>query len=126
MGADVDRRPGRRGIHRLAAVISRYEIHWVRLDPTEGRETQKTRPCVVISPNAMHPAGTAVVCPLTTRLHPKWATRLPILCDGRPAEVMLDQIRAVSTARFGNRIDVLGEEDAAALRALLITIYGTV
>ena len=107
-------------------MIERYAIHWVRLDPAEGRETQKTRPCVVVSPDAMHGAGMAVVCPLTTKLHPKWATRLQISCAGRPAEVMADQIRAVSAARFGKRIAVLSAADASALRALLVAIYGTV
>ncbi len=106
-------------------MISRYGIYWVRLDPTEGREAQKTRPCVVISPLAMHPAGMTVVCPLTTKLHPKWLTRLQITCAGKPAEVMLDQVRAVSIGRFGKQIDVLSEEDGDALRALLVKIYGT-
>lgn len=105
-------------------MIARYEVYWVRLDPAEGRETQKTRPCVVISPDSMHATGMAVVCPLTTRLHPQWSTRLQISCAGHAAEVMVDQVRAVSIARFGKRIDALNDADAAGLRTVLTQIYG--
>ena len=105
-------------------MIERYGIHWVQLDPTEGRETSKTRPCVVVSPTEMHHAGMAVVCPLTTRLHPSWAHRMQIVCAGRSAEIMPDQIRAVSLARLGKRIDTLNAADAEALRGLIIRLYG--
>ncbi len=32
------------GRHGLGVVVSRFEVYLVRLDPTEGREIQKTRP----------------------------------------------------------------------------------
>lgn len=105
-------------------MIERYGIYWVHLDPAEGRETKKTRPCVVISPDEMHPAGMAVVCPLTTKLHRQWAHRLQIKCRGKSAEVMPDQIRAVSIARAGNRIARLSAADAEALRHLIVRLYG--
>ena len=33
--------------------IERFEVWLVELSPTKGREINKTRPCVVISPNEM-------------------------------------------------------------------------
>ena len=82
--------------------IIRYGIYWVSLDPTVGREQQKTRPCVVVSPDAMHQTGMAVVCPLTSKLHPAWVHRLQLVCRRKKAEIMADQIQAVSLARFGS------------------------
>jgi mRNA-degrading endonuclease toxin of MazEF toxin-antitoxin module len=35
-------------------VIERFDIFLVRLDPTTGAETAKTRPCVVVSPNELN------------------------------------------------------------------------
>jgi len=35
-------------------VVKRGEIWLVRLDPTEGRATQKTGPCVIVSPPEIH------------------------------------------------------------------------
>lgn len=106
-------------------LVRRYEIHLVSLDPTAGRETRKTRPCVVVSPNAMHRAGMAVVCPLTTTLHPRWAHRLQVTCTSKPAEILADQIRAVSLERFVKRIDTLKPADAEALRDLIALLYAT-
>jgi mRNA interferase MazF len=106
-------------------VVRRYEIHLVSLDPAAGRETRKTRPCVVVSPNAMHRTGMAVVCPLTTSLHPQWAHRLQIICASKTAEIMADQIRAVSLERFAKRIDTLNAADAEALRDLIALLYAT-
>jgi len=49
-------------------VASRFEVYLVRLDPTEGREIRKTRPCLVISPDEMNRhIGTVIVAPMTTQ-----------------------------------------------------------
>jgi len=106
-------------------VVRRYEVHLVSLDRTAGREVKKTRPCVVVSPDSMHRTGMAVVCPLTTNLHPRWAHRLQITCELKAAEVMVDQIRTVSLDRFIKRIDSLTAKDAEALRDLIALLYTT-
>jgi mRNA interferase MazF len=106
-------------------LVRRYEIHLVTLDPVTGRETHKTRPCVVVSPEPMHRTGMAVVCPLTTSLHPRWAHRLQVCCASKAAEIMADQIRAVSLDRFVKRIDILPAKDAETLRDLIALLYAT-
>jgi mRNA interferase MazF len=105
--------------------VRRYEIYLVNLDPTAGRETKKTRSCVVVSPDPMHRTGMAVVCPLTTSLHPQWMHRHQITCATKPAEIMVDQIRAVSLDRFVKKIDMLTAMDAEALRDLIALLYAT-
>jgi len=39
----------------------RGDLYWVNLDPTIGLEIKKTRPCVVISPDAANEAGPLVI-----------------------------------------------------------------
>lgn len=112
-------------VGKAAAWVRRYEIHLVTLDPTAGREVQKTRPCVVVSPDSMHGTGMAVVCPLTTSLHPQWVHRLQIQCASQAAEIMVDQIRVVSIERFVKRIDILSAKDAETLRDTLALLYAT-
>ena len=52
-------------------VVARFEVYLVRLDPTQGHEIRKTRPCVVISPDEMNRhIGTVIVAPLTTKVVP--------------------------------------------------------
>jgi mRNA interferase MazF len=47
--------------------VRRFEIWLVQLDPTQGSEIKKTRPCVVISPDEMSAMRTAIVAPMTSK-----------------------------------------------------------
>ena len=33
--------------------LKRFEVHLVRLDPTQGSEIRKERPCLIVSPDEM-------------------------------------------------------------------------
>ena len=49
-------------------VIQRFAVYLVNLDPTVGREIQKTRPCIIVSPNELNRfLGTVIIAPLTTK-----------------------------------------------------------
>lgn len=86
----------------------------------------KIRPVVVISQNAMNRnLETIVVCPLTSKLHPTWRSRLQIDCAGKAAEIALDRIRTISQQRLKQKIDRLSDESAAQLRQLIVEMYGT-
>ena len=61
----------------------RFEVYLVRLDPTQGHEIQKTRPCVVISPDEMNRhLGTVIVAPLTTKGR-SYPSRIPLRFQGK-------------------------------------------
>ena len=103
----------------------RYNVHLADLDPTVGGEMRKMRPVVVISQNEMNQyLDTVVVCSLTSTLHPSWRSRLQISCAGQPAEIAVDQIRAVSKRRLMRRVDRLSAADASHLRRLINEMYG--
>jgi mRNA interferase MazF len=104
----------------------RYDIYLADLNPTIGSEISKVRPVVVISQNAMNRnLETIVVCPLTTKLHPTWRSRLQIDCAGKAAEIAIDQIRTISQQRLKQKIDRLSDENAARLRQLVVEMYGS-
>ena len=76
-------------------VAFRFEVYLVRLDPTEGREIRKTRPCLVISPDEMNRhIDTVIVAPMTTqgRAYP---TRIPVRFQRKSGQIVVDQIRTV-------------------------------
>jgi mRNA interferase MazF len=105
--------------------IKRYEIYFADLNPTIGGEIKKARPVVIISQDEMnHYLDTVVICPLTSKLHPQWRTRLQIKCSDKNAEVAVDQIRAISKQRLQNKIDRLPSSKAAQLRKLITDMYG--
>jgi mRNA interferase MazF len=105
--------------------VKRYEIYCADLNPTIGSEICKIRPVVIVSQDSMNRnLETVVVCPLTSKLHPAWRTRLQIHCAGRLAEIAVDQIRTISKSRLKQKIDRLSEEEAAELRRLITAMYG--
>ena len=109
-----------------AMLIERYSVYWADLNPVIGSEIAKIRPVVVISDNAMNEhLATVVVCPLTSKPHPEWRSRIPVDCAGRPSEIAVDQIRTISKRRVKGRIDAISAEDAARLRSLVVEMYGT-
>jgi mRNA interferase MazF len=104
----------------------RYDIYLADLNPTIGSEISKVRPVVVISQNAMNRnLETIVVCPLTSKLHPPWRSRLQIDCAGKAAEIAIDQIRTISQQHLKQKIDRLSDESAAQLRRLIVEMYGS-
>ena len=105
--------------------IKRYEVRWVDLGPSRGAEMAKTRPVVIVSLDELNARlQTVTVCPITSRLHPAWRCRLPVRLEGRPAEIAVDQIRAVSKTRLGSRIDALSDDEASSLRRLITEMFG--
>jgi len=106
-------------------VIERYAVYWVDLDPTQGSELSKRRPAVVISDEEMNASlKSVVVCPLTSRLHPRWPSRVRVEVAGKTAEVACDEIHTVSRRRLDERMDRIDEEAAAAVRHVITEMYG--
>lgn len=93
-------------------VIKRFEIYWVNLDPTIGREMQKTRPAVIISPNEVNNAlGTVLVAPITSSRR-NFPTRIAFELNENENYIALDQIRAVDKIRLNKKISDLSRETA--------------
>ncbi len=105
--------------------MKRYDIYLARLDPVPGSEMGKTRPVVIVSDDLRNQLlQTVVVCPLTSRLHPAWRSRLQVRCAGKPAEIAADQIRVLSRVRLTRKIGQLSALDAENLRQLISEMYG--
>jgi mRNA interferase MazF len=103
----------------------RYEVYFADLNPTLGSEISKFRPVVIISDDAMNKyLETIVVCPITSKIHPTWRTRLQINCADKEAEIAVDQIRTISKARLKKKIDQLSDNEASQLRRIITEMYG--
>ena len=85
-------------------VIERFEVYRVALDPTIGSEIQKTRPCVVISPDEMNRTiATVILAPMTTRGR-SYPSRVACQFQGKEGQIVLDQLRAVDKRRLLKRL----------------------
>jgi len=85
-------------------VVKRFDVYLVNLDPTVGSEIQKTRPCLVISPDEMNRhIATVIVAPMTSQGQ-AYPTRVPCQFQGKAGQVVLDQLRTVDKTRLVKRL----------------------
>ena len=107
----------------MAMVIERFEVYLVNLDPTQGREIQKTRTCLVISPNEINRhIGTIIIAPMTTRGR-DYPTRVPVTFQGRNGQIVLDQIRTVDKTWLFRRLGQINENTAQKVLDVLAEIF---
>jgi mRNA interferase MazF len=101
-------------------VVKRFEVYLVNLDPTVGSEIQKTRPCLVISPDEMNDhIMTVIVAPMTTKGR-DYPSRVNCQFQEKDGQVVLDQIRTVDKLRLVKKlgkIDVSTQRDVLAVLA---------
>ena len=101
------------------AGVARGEVHLVGLDPTQGTEIKKTRPCLIVSPDELNQhLRTVIVAPMTTggQAYP-W--RVACRFQNRSGFVALDQLRTVDRERLVKR---LGRVSAATATEVFDTL----
>lgn len=84
----------------MGMVVQRFDVFLINLDPTVVSEIQKTRPCLVISPDEMNRhIATVIVAPMTTKGQ-AYPTRVVCQFQGKEGLIVLDQIRTVDKTRL--------------------------
>ncbi len=94
----------------MGVVVKRFDVFLVNLDPAIGVEIQKTRPCLVISPDEMNEyIQTVILAPMTTKGR-SYPSRVSCRFEHKEAHIVLDQIRTVDKRCLLKR---LGSIDSA-------------
>ncbi|MEI6766521.1 MAG: type II toxin-antitoxin system PemK/MazF family toxin [Bacteroidota bacterium] len=103
--------------------IAQYSIVLVNLEPTLGHEINKTRPCVVISPDEMNKyLQTIVVAPMTSKSR-DYPTRVPVKHNRKNGWVVLDQIRTIDRLRVMKILGALEEKEILKVKSILRETY---
>ena len=101
----------------------RDEVWLVSLDPTQGAEIQKTRPCLIVSPDEMNEhLRTVIIAPMTTVMR-SYPTRAPIRFKGKDGQIVLDQLRAIDRQRLVRKLGIVAAGTAQAASAILIEMF---
>ena len=104
-------------------LIKRFEVYLVTLDPTQGQEIKKTRPCLVISPDEMNRhIRTVIVAPMTTKGR-TYPTRVACTFQGKSGQVVLDQIRTVDRSRLVKRLGRIDSTTRTAVLSILAELF---
>ena len=103
----------------MGMVINQYEVYLVDLDPTQGSEIQKKRPCLVISPNEMnHYINTIIIAPMTTKSH-NYPTRVEINFENKNGWIVLDQIRTIDKSRLIKKMGKIEKKTTLKVKDIL-------
>ena len=107
----------------MEMVVNRFDVYLVNLDPTVGSEIQKTRPCLVISPDEMNRyIRTVIVAPMTTT-GKDYPTR--ILCEfkKKKGQIVLDQLRTIDKTRLLKKLGSINPETQIEVISLLQRLF---
>jgi mRNA interferase MazF len=103
----------------MAMVVKRFDVYLISLDPAVGSEIQKTRPCLIISPDEMNRhIKTVIVAPMTST-EKKYPTRVTCSFRKKQGQIVLDQIRTLDKSRL---IKKLGAIDSKAQLEVISTL----
>ena len=109
--------------------MRKYQLIVVNLDPTVGSEINKTRPCLIISPDEMNNAlKTIVVVPLTSTLKTNIPTRVKIKACAKSglkndSYAALDQIKTIDKSRAVTVIGEISDAEKHTVTATLLEMF---
>jgi mRNA interferase MazF len=107
----------------VAVVIKRFEVFLVGLDPTVGSEIQKTRPCLIISPDEMNQhIRTVIIAPITSA-GKDYPSRVRCTVQKRPGHIVLDQIRTIEKTRLIRRLATIDRPTQTAVVNVLQQMF---
>jgi mRNA interferase MazF len=105
------------------AMVDRFDIFLVSLDPSKGLEIKKTRPCLVISPDEMNKyIKTLIVAPMTSKIR-DYPTRILVTFEGKKGNIVLDQIRTIDKSRIVKKLGSLDTETASLVLETLRKMF---
>ncbi|MHB8909652.1 MAG: type II toxin-antitoxin system PemK/MazF family toxin [Syntrophales bacterium] len=107
----------------MAMVVNRFDVYLTNLDPTVGSEIQKTRPCLIISPDEMNRnIRTVIVAPMTTA-GKDYPTRIACQFKKKNGYIVLDQIRTIDKTRLIKNLGSLDAETQLKVISVLQRLF---
>jgi mRNA interferase MazF len=107
----------------MAMVVNRFDVYLINLDPTVGSEIQKTRPCLIISPDEMNRyIRTVIVAPLSTA-GKDYPTRVACKFKKKKGRIVLDQIRTIDKTRLIKKLGTIDPETQLEVISVLQRLF---
>ena len=107
----------------MAMVVNRFDVYLINLDPTIGSEIQKTRPCLIISPDEMNRhIRTVIVAPMTTASK-DYPTRVSCKFKKKKGQIVLDQIRTIDKTRLIKKLGSINPETQIEVISVLQRLF---
>lgn len=102
--------------------FKQFDIWYIDLNPTIGSEINKTRPCIIISPEELNWLNTLIIAPLTTKSFNS-PTRVEFILNNKTNLVLLDQLRTVDKKRLIRNIGSVQKNTQEKISLVLIEMF---
>lgn len=97
---------------------------WVNLEPTQGSEIKKMRPCVLVGASPINSARrTVLVVPLSSSSNPPQPPiTVKVSCMEKQALAVCDQLRAVDKSRLADWVETMDQKSMEAISKALLQV----
>ena len=107
----------------MAMVVNRFDVYLINLDTAVGSEIQKTRPCLIISPDEMNRhIRTVIVAPMTTA-GKGYPTRISCNFKKKKGQIVLDQVRTIDKTRLIKKLGSINPETQLEVISVLQRLF---
>jgi mRNA interferase MazF len=107
----------------MAVVMKRFDVYLANLDPTIGSEIQKTRPCLIISPDEMNRyIKTVIIAPMTSA-RKDYPTRVDCRFRKKQGQIVLDQIRTIDKTRLVKKLGTIDSKTQLDVISVLQKLF---
>lgn len=107
----------------MAMVVKRFDAYLTNLDPTVGSEIQKTRPCLVISPDEMNRnIRTVIIAPMSSA-QKDYPTRVSCTFQKKKGQIVLDQLRTIDQTRLVRKLGTIDSKDQLKVISILQRLF---
>ena len=90
-------------------VVLKNEVWMTILEPTIRSEINKTRPCIIVSPNIANAhSRSIVIIPLTSKLK-DYPSRVNCTFQNKQGQIVIDQIRTVDKIRLVKKLGTIDD-----------------
>jgi mRNA interferase MazF len=107
----------------MVMVTEQFDVFLVSLEPAIGHEINKTRPCVIISPDDLNSfVRTVIIAPMTTKSR-DYPTRVSVEFLDKTGQIVLDQIRTIDKSRLIKKLGRISESETKAVLNILQKLF---
>ena len=107
----------------MAMVVKRFDVYLVNLDSTVGSEIQKTRPCLIVSPDEMNRnIRTVIIAPMTSA-QKDYPTRVSCSFKKKEGQIVLDQIRTIDKTRLIKKLGMIDSRTQLDVISILQRLF---
>lgn len=104
-------------------VVKRFDVYLVNLDPAVESEIQKTRPCLIISPDEMNRnIRTVIIAPMTFT-QKEYPTRVSCMFQKKKGQIVLDQIQTIDKTRLIKKLGTIDSNAQLEVVSILQSLF---